>query len=423
MKTLVYLSQIRYIQWYISLIAIGLASLFTFGLYSGIAGSHHVILDSDLHGSLGFGLWKLHRFSYYPDLQPATDRGPLYPLMIAAALAVTHGWWPYSVQLAQCILVGALCLLVFGLTRMLWNRVLATAAATLCAVHPLLIWYTSRIWVETLLLFLFTALLASVVYLLRKPSFRRAGLVGLIIGLGTLTKSVFAPYLVLTPLLLSLPSGQRLRAAHAAAILAAGMLVVAPWVVRNVAVTGAYATAVGRAGFTLHQGNDFVEDFWKAPYSVSRLYPLSMARIKAEDQALPANYYAQRGNNAKDASRWHNAVEKWIRSPGFLVRKIIYDSFLFWTLGDTPAKSLAIACLQLPLVALFVVFLIRCLRYADWAVTVCVAMIGWYFLCHLPTIAVARYSVVLVPAMLAVSVGVWARSDAADRWARAEQAT
>ena len=118
---------------------------------------------------------------------------------------------------------------------------------------------------------------------------------------------------------------------------------------------------------------------------------------------IPPNVRGLQRENALDAALGHCAVEKLAASPGFLLKKIGYDAILFWTLGDTPAKSLIVSMLQLPLVALFVAFLLSG-RYGGDAgvVLLCASLIACVYFAQLPTIAIARYSVVLVPAMLIV---------------------
>jgi 4-amino-4-deoxy-L-arabinose transferase-like glycosyltransferase len=399
------LSGVRHIQWYIAASALMLSVAFTFLLYPAIAGSQNLILDSDNHGPLGFGIWKHHTFSYYPNTEPASDRGPLYPFFLAALLAVSNGWWPYSAQLGQCIVFGLLCILVFRMAEALWNRSLAVLAAALCAVHPFLIWYTSRIWVETVAIFLFTALLGSIIYLQQRPSLPRAMLVGLLLGLSVLLKSIYVPFLVVVPMLLVV---RRMRLSYVASIFAIGVLIVLPWIVRNGIVTGRFAPVVGRSGFTLHQGNDFVEDFGKAPFSIDKLYDLSIARMAEEAVTLPKGITGLKRDIMIDDARGKAAVDKLKRSPAFCAKKAAYGLALFWMLGDTPKKSAVIVLMQLPLFVLFVASLIVTRRRAGMrdARWVCAALVLLYYLLHLPTIALARYSVVLTPTMLALAVGM-----------------
>jgi 4-amino-4-deoxy-L-arabinose transferase-like glycosyltransferase len=413
MKLLLRLSAVRGIGWYLGLVGAVLSLAFTFIIYPSIGDSQHAVLDPDLHGPLGFGLWKLHTFSYYPSSEPASARGPLYPLFIASMLAVSDGWFPYAVQLAQCLLFGLMCVLVFWTARTLWSPPLAVLASALCALNPFLIWYTSRIWVEPLMMVLFTALIASIVLIKRRPSTASAVLVGLIVGLSVMTKSVYTPFLLLTPLLLVLRFGRRVPFGLAAIVLITGLAVITPWTLRNGRLTGIFAPEVGNTGFTLHQGNDFVEDFGKAPFSVSALYPLSLARMRAEDMRdedeifKPGMNETQR-RNALDASRRHIAIRKLIDEPGFFVKKIVYGLLLFWTFGDSLGKSVFIALLQLPLVALFGAYVIkRRQELTQGAVGICASLIVLFYFAHLPTITLARYSAVLVPAMLIVAVGIF----------------
>jgi len=408
MKIFSKLSSVRGIEWYIGAIGAGLSLAFTFLLYPFLVDTQHAVLDPDLHGPLGFGIWKLHTFSYYPDTGLASARGPLYPAFIAGLLALTDGWWPSSIQLAQCLLFGLLCVLVHWTAKQLWNAPLAVLAALLCAADPFLFWYTSRIWVEPFMMFLFTALVASVVLVKRHPTPWTAALVGLIVGASVMTKSVYTPFLILTPLLLVMPFGRRLSLGLAAVVLLTGVAVVAPWTLRNGMVTGIYSPEVGTTGFTLHQGNDFVEDFAKAPFSVSALYPYSLARIREESDSLDftPNATSLQKKNELDAARRRAAVEKLKNSPEFFVKKIAYDAVLFWTFGDTPGKSLFIALCQLPLVALFCACLVtRWAQFMQGALGICAALVVLYYCAHLPTISLARYSAVLVPAMLIVAVG------------------
>lgn len=409
MNFLRHLGGLRGVGWYIGLLGAAFSLAFALCIYPAIGDYHHAVLDPDLHGPLGFGIWKNHSFSYYPNTEPSSARGPLYPLLIAATLAVSGGWWPASVQWVQCGLFGLTCVMVFWTAKALWNAQLAVLAAGLCAIDPFLIWYTSRIWVEPLMMFLFTALIAGVVKFKQGPTRGAALLVGLIVGLSVMAKSVYTPFLVLLPLLLLLPFGKRVSPLLALLVLLSGVLVVMPWTIRNGLLTGVFAPEVGNTGFTLHQGNDFVEDFNRAPFSVSALYPLSVARMREEEDVVftPGSSELQKHVQLDDARR-RTAIQKLVHSPSFFIKKITFDLMLFWTFGDTAGKSLAVALFQLPLLAVFCAFLVTRRSELKGTVGICVCLIALYYFAHLPTIALARYSVVLVPGMLAVAVGIFA---------------
>jgi hypothetical protein len=96
------------------------------------------------------------------------------------------------------------------------------------------------------------------------------------------------------------------------------------------------------------------------------------------------------------------------------LKKLGYDAVLFWTLGETPGKSLLISLVQLPLIGLFIASLLhRRYRQPD-IIFISATLIVCFYLAHLPTIALARYSVVLVPSMLIVAVGAFASSSHRD---------
>jgi 4-amino-4-deoxy-L-arabinose transferase-like glycosyltransferase len=403
------LSRRPHIDWYIGLLGTALALTFTFLLLPAMTAQHHVILDPDQHGPLGFGLWKLHTFAYFPHADATAARGPVYPVFIAGILAISNGWWPYAVQMAQCGLFGLLCVLVYRVASVLWSPPLPVLAAGLCALDPFLIWYTGRIWVETVLMFLFTSLFATLVLVKVRPTQFSGIAAGIVVGLSALAKSIFVPFLLIAPLSLLLPFGKRTPIGLAMLVLLVGLLVVTPWSIRNGQLTGVYAPEVGSTGFTLHQGNDFVEDFARAPFAISALHPLSLARLLEESEAVTLDPGASdlRKNLALDAVWRRNAVDKLTHSPRLLVKKLAYNSVLFWTLGDSPGKSAAISLCQVPVVVLFGAFVL--MRRELWlhsSAGLAVLLIMLFYISHLPTIALARYSAALVPTMLIAAVGL-----------------
>jgi 4-amino-4-deoxy-L-arabinose transferase-like glycosyltransferase len=409
MNALIKLSRVRNVQWYLAALATVLAMFFSFVIYPRLAGTYDLDLDPDLHGALAVAIWKHHAFAYFPSVEPASNRGPLYPAVLAGILMVTNGWWPYGVQLAQCLFFGLLCLLVFRLALTLWNRPAATLAAAACAVQPLLIWYTSRVWIEALMVLMFTAMMAAIVALCRRPSVGRALWLGVILGLDSLMKSTYLPFVVAMPLCLLLVAPIRQRPLLPLLAVIAAVAVLTPWTMRNGRVTGTYSPVVGISGFAIHQGNDFVQDFAVAPFSIAKLFKLSTARMSAEPVQVAPELTGLRRENAVDAEWQRLAVRKLRDEPAFLVKKLAYGAVLFWTLSETPAKSAVVAVLQLPLLALFVVFLCRWRRWLpDDALRTCIAGVLLLYAAHLPTIAVARYSVVLLPIMLVISVGLFA---------------
>ncbi|MBI1896665.1 MAG: hypothetical protein HYS04_09045 [Acidobacteria bacterium] len=205
----------------IAVLALVLSLAFVLLVYPSITDPYDAVLDPDRYGPLGFGIWKNGTLAQYPDPEPSVLRGPVYPVFMAACLAVTNGVWPGSVQVGQSLLFAATTLLVFWIAQTLWNRRVAIAAQLACAFHPLLLWYTSRIWIETVLTFLFTALIAAITYFTLRPTPGRAVLPGCTLGVAALAKSVFVPFVVILPLVLVATRLSRPRAAVCAGLAAA----------------------------------------------------------------------------------------------------------------------------------------------------------------------------------------------------------
>ncbi len=100
----------------IAALALVLSLAFVLLVYPSITDPYDAVLDPDRYGPLGFGIWKNGTLAQYPDPEPSVLRGPVYPVFMAACLAVTNGVWPGSVQAGQSLLFAA-TLLVFWIAR------------------------------------------------------------------------------------------------------------------------------------------------------------------------------------------------------------------------------------------------------------------------------------------------------------------
>lgn len=401
-------SRIRKVELGIAGLAFLLSVTFSVVIYPAIADDFHAVLDSDGYGALGFGVFHLQTLSYYPGQEPTLDRGPLYPLFIALLLTITRAWWPYSVQLAQCLLFAFTTLLVFWMTETLWNRRAAVVAASLCALHPFLIWYTGRIWIEVLATFLFTSLTASTLYWYQNKTRGRAALVGVVLGAATLCKATFLPFVFMVPLGMAWIGNRKARG-QTLLVVGVALALVLPWTARNYRLSGRLIPVHLLAGFNVQSGDAFAEYFMRAPLSYDDLKAFSRPHIRdllAElPDALPMWQYDVRS----DQILLQDSLRRYQQQPLFLLQKLVLNGWMFWTLGETPAKSLVISALQLPLVLAFTVSAVREGRSKGWHTIegLHIALVLLYFSFHLPIFAFARLSVVLVPTMLAYTVAAF----------------
>ncbi|MFH0953373.1 MAG: hypothetical protein V1873_03490 [Verrucomicrobiota bacterium] len=386
-----------------------LASLaFCFLVFPDVSVGYHAVLDPDGLGRLGLGLWKYGTVSYFPDDQPSVSRGPLYPVFLAALLALTNGWWPGCAQVGQCILFAATCWLAGWMASRLWGRGVGFLTSLACAIHPFLVWYTSRILVEVVITFLFTALLAAMLLLALSPGVRKALLVGLILGLCILAKSTFLPYVLWVPLALAVLKPRKIPGLQIILIPILAVAVVLPWTARNWVLTGKVIPVHVLAGAAALDGDAIVTHFGEAPFSLGVLGYAAGPERKALAAGVPPQITGPAREWYADMAMLKTSLRRHAQDPAFLVRKVAMNAVLFWTLGETKQKSAVIGLLLVPLVLLFIpscVMVLRERRTRTFEGT-CAALLTLYYLSLLPVDAVARYSMPLVPALIMYSAGL-----------------
>lgn len=200
---------------------------------------------------------------------------------------ITNGWWPQSVQLGQCILFALTCFLVFWISKTLWSNKVAVLISLICAFHPFVFWYTSRIWIETLATFLFTSLIASILYLTLKLSTTRSIILGCVLAICALCKQTFLPYILFIPLFLSILKSKKIGRRFLVYTFAAAVFVILPWTIRNWTLTKKFIPIHVKSGVTLIWGDLMVENYKKSPFSGDGLSRPAKTTIISAQQTIP----------------------------------------------------------------------------------------------------------------------------------------
>ncbi len=157
---------------------------------------------------------------------------------------------------AQVILSVATCGLLFVIAKPVFGRRAALSGALLFALSPSVIVHTARPMSETLYLFLIALAALAALRLYRSVRLLTALGFGLAWGAAGLTRPEAA--LVLAPLVLPTVTtgrfqiGKRLSVCSVAFL--AGLVVAAPWVVRNYQVYGAFVPSVPMGGLQFFAG-------------------------------------------------------------------------------------------------------------------------------------------------------------------------
>jgi len=218
-------------------------------------------------------------FAQIKTAHPDLANPPVYPLVLAGLMKVfpfhypvdlkssfwanNGNFWRYQPDFLIAIFNQVLLLVVVVLTFLLAKKLFDANVAWLSAFLVLgceLLWRFSVSGLSTLLLLVI--FLGLTIFLLEiergaRESPPRAGwllglalAVGILTGIGALTRYAFGWTIIPVAVFLLLFSGQK-RLSHMLVALAAFMLVLTPWILRNEAVSG---TAFGTAGFAVVEG-------------------------------------------------------------------------------------------------------------------------------------------------------------------------
>jgi len=213
-------------------------------------------LDFDRHG---VSLARQHR---YPSTLLAAGGGPTafrppgYPAFLGAVYAVSGtghaGTRWQAARAAQVVLGLAVVALVGLIVALVWDRRTALVAVGLAAVYPPLLLAGSSLISEALFLPLELAAVAAALALRRSPQpLAWALAAGALAGLAALTRS--NGIVLLLALAIAAWPSRRLTGgrgwAPAAALIAAALVVIAPWSVRNVHEFHAFVPISTQDGF------------------------------------------------------------------------------------------------------------------------------------------------------------------------------
>jgi 4-amino-4-deoxy-L-arabinose transferase-like glycosyltransferase len=373
-------------------------------LYPEVAGPLHNKVTTDRYDDLALGLVRNGTLSFYPDTHPTVLRAPLYPFFLAALFALGEKMIPYTVQVAQALLHGLTCLMTFSIARSLAGRRGALIAAIACALHPYLLWYAGRMVIETASICLFTFIVFSTLRLIGNPRALNAAMTGLAIGAGVLCKSTYLPFVLLVPLLLLFSRPRRIRPFHALIVLMVSLAAIAPWINRNHQLTGEWGLVQALTGYNFFVGDAFVEQYPGSPLGYADI--IARTDFARMDEGLPEEIRENSGARREALQdKWllGRSLDRYANDPAFFVKKVAANAVMFWTLGSTPLVSIVTIALQLPLLFFFLRSAIGRIRHdgilSPWCIPIW--LIATYFLIHLPVYALARFSAVFIPTMLA----------------------
>jgi len=379
--------------------------LFCFIVFPKIEGSYHLKLDPEGYALLGENIRQGEGLTFDREAGPTVYRGPVYPAFISLALFLTSGWYPGGIWIAQSLLHGLTCLFIYRIARKWLSPSLARWSGFACAVYPALFWYAPRMYTETLLSFLLAGLLFLGMQFIIHPTFGKAAGIGGLLGLLCLTKATFLILIPIFPLALGVIARRDRRLLLLATALIS-LLVIAPWTIRNYALTGKIVLVhTGLGG--VRRANSIARDFFKNPLSYSRLWEESQNKL-VEETGGPINLKSLK-KNPLEKSDFSIALDEIRQDPALILEKTVSGTFMFWIIGETPLKTLVLMMLKIPVLILAAAGIGMSLRRKQTLLYPAIIVILAFWLGHIPFAVPGRLSTPLMSPLVLFAVSAFFR--------------
>lgn len=268
--------------------------------------------EGRIAGHIARGDGFLSPYDASPHAPPTCLNAPLYPLIVAAAYRLAGNSYAVLVLLAiNSISFAAIAAGIFRLGKMYLSSLAGCIAAALVAAHPVMLYFATDWWDSFIALAMFVWLIVAAAWM---PRWRRPILCSILMGaaMGILSLTN-ASYVLAYPLLVLMGlrgKNRRDRIGGVAAAVAAFVIVLAPWTIRNFMVFDRYYFVRGGAGMQLWLGNQPVATGWlegdmllNSPavdadernlmlnIGEPRYFDLCDRRFQAEYQAAPGEFW------------------------------------------------------------------------------------------------------------------------------------
>ncbi len=367
-------------------------------------------------------------YRFFPDTAETLLRTPGYPLF----LAFVFYFFPdnlVAVQIANLVLTLAAAWLVALLTQRFTSSKPAAIFASLSFLfHPAIVASQSRGGVAALFYLVTTGfvLILCKAFESQKPlDFIFAGL---LLGLATTVKSttiLFPAFLFLCILLTknwreSVP----LWTPRLIVMSVTMFVVLAPWIARNYSLVDRFVPTMAVAGTSATHGLYACKNF-SFNINMGQQYNEAAEQLQGLAKQLELHHrskFFQYFYKTEDEVRFNQYLlrtvyDEYRRSPLLLAECSLKNAFNFWFSGRTWTSTILNVCIQVPFLLLSFLGMFFCVQHGYFKLMVPILAFATYFyLVHLPLIALARYSVPLIP-LLAIFCGI-AIDELRMRWGR-----
>jgi 4-amino-4-deoxy-L-arabinose transferase-like glycosyltransferase len=299
------------------------------------------------------------RGEYVLQEQTSSMRPPLYPFVVAAVYRCCGLENYQAVRALQAVVALATVVLVYLLGREVYNRRIGLWAAGLYGFYPSMLGQANLLLTETIFAFWVALACLLAVRFLRRETIGHLVLAGVVIGLASLTRSVF--WLLPPVLAVYVLAASSVRLPRR--ILAAGLMLtafaatIAPWSIRCSRLEETFVAIDAMGGRNLMMGNYDHTPTFRAWDAISIQGEQSWYRVLRHD-GHPEFRNLTQGQRDKLALRY--GLRYMAEHPGQTAGRSLVKFFNFWQLdrslvagmgrgwfGDLPKPAILVAALLL----------------------------------------------------------------------------
>jgi 4-amino-4-deoxy-L-arabinose transferase-like glycosyltransferase len=379
-------------------LAITAGLVFTFFIFPRIQQSLSLVVDPDRFGELGISFYQGEGFQYSNPTAPAIDKGPMYPYFIATIYTVAGRADVSAVQIAQAVLHGLTGVFIFLIGKKYFTYKTALRSQLLCAIHPILLWFIPRLWIESLFIFLVTLALWAFLLLFEKQTIYRSVVTAIILGITILTKSVLLLFPLVLFIVIMIKNG-RSSLKYASIFLVVSYLCVLPWTIRNYRLTHEVIPVQTTLGMNLIQGNIVGEKWTDEKLSSIKLWTDGMSRT---DSILHGTGHIATDPKG-DKIVANVALDNYQHHPLDYMKRSGINFLTFWYLGETDLKSIVLLILQVPLL-IFAMFGLVKGRKTKIPLAPIVTFLIYFVLVYAMIYGIGRFSAPLVPVLMLFAI-------------------
>ena len=400
-------------RWLIILVSVLFVVKLTAALLLASAFHHHVgsyqVGRVDYYNSLAKNVAYGHGYRFTTGTSLTLMREPGYPYLLAV---LVHYFDNYlNAAIALNVFLSCLSALLIGrLAARVWDAPwVSVAAAALFLVHPGVTVAESRLGIELpyiLLLLCFFLALRRALQTRRLLEFCAAGAV---LGLVCLVRStpLLFPAVIALYLMATASGATRIgrSLAQTTAMVAACLLVLSPWIIRNYRLVHKFIPTASVQGVAMQTGLYKCENQNNGlTYTQVDAAAAEARNVLARQQGyrfLPGYYqffYDPRDEVAFNSGLSHDVMRSYLHSPALLLRCGSENLLNFWFRSEDSSATLGAVLVQVPYLILAAIGLLMGWTRAERSTLVILLLfMGYSIAVCLPIQGQARYSIPMVP--------------------------